>query len=117
MTALIGVGRRTLTGEAARRILGRCAFAAIGAGFGAISISTFGADSGVASSRSITGPSQVMQAERRPVTVQPVAPADTKLDFLAAHVRMVDQLYEELMRWKPSGCESASTNVSMAGRC
>jgi hypothetical protein len=30
---------------------------------------------------------------------------------------MVDQLYEELMRWTPPGCSPASTNGSIAGRC
>jgi hypothetical protein len=32
------------------------------------------------------------------------------------HARMVDQLYEELMRWTPP-CAAASTNASMAGGC
>jgi hypothetical protein len=29
---------------------------------------------------------------------------------------MVDQLYEELMRWPPP-CSPASTDATMAGRC
>lgn len=90
MAVQIGAVRRALT-SGARRIVGRCALAAIGAGLGAISISTFGDDLATGSLRSITGPSQ-------------------------AHSRMVDQLYEELMRWT-SPCARASTDASMAGGC
>ena len=110
------VARRAPAGRAVRRILARFALAAIDASFGAVSISTFGADLATGSSRSITGPSQVTRAEHRPITALPSAPTDTKLDYLAAHVRMVDQLYEELMRWTPP-CSPASTDASMAGRC
>ena len=117
MTVQIVVARRARTGRAVRRILGRFALAAIGASLGAISSSTFGADLATGSSRSITGPSQVTRADHRPITAQPSAPPDTKLDYLAAHGRMVDQLYEELMRWTSPGCSPASTNASMAGRC
>ena len=101
MTRGIVVAGRGRTGTNARGILGRCALAAIGAGLGAISISTFGADLATGSSRSITGPSPVTRAEHRPITALPSGSTDTKLDHLAAHSRMVDQLYEELMRWTP----------------
>ena len=94
----------------------RLAAMAVGAGFFAISVSSFGADLATESSRSITGPSQVMRADHRPITAQSSVPFDTKMDHLAAHVRMVDQLYEELMRWTPP-CSPASTEASMTGRC
>jgi hypothetical protein len=116
MTMQIVSARRALTGRAARRIIGRCALAAIGAGLGAISINTFGDDLATGSSRSITGPSQVTRAEHRPITALPSAPTDTKLDYLAAHSRVADQLHEELIRWTPP-CAPASTEASMAGRC
>ena len=116
MTRQIVVARRGRTGRTARGILGRCALAAIGASFGAISISTFGADRATGSSRSITGPLQALRAEHRPITALPSAPTDTDLDYLAAHSRMVDQLYDELMRWAPP-CSPASTQASMAGKC
>jgi len=116
MTVQIGAVCRAFASGAARRIVGRCALAAIGAGLGAISISAFGADLATGSPSSITGPSKVTRAEHRPITALPSAPTDTKLDYLAAHVRMVDQLYEELMRWTPP-CSPASTDASMAGRC
>ena len=116
MTKEIVVARRARIGRIARGIFGRCALAAVGASFGAISISTFAADLATGSSRSITGPSQVTRAEHRPITALPSASTDTKLDYLAAHSRMVDQLYDELMRWTPP-CASASTEASMAGGC
>jgi hypothetical protein len=68
MTRQIVVARRGRTGRAARGILGRCALAAIGASFGAISISTFGADLPTGSSRLVTGPSQVARADHPPIT-------------------------------------------------
>jgi hypothetical protein len=89
--------------------------AAIGASFGAISIITFGADLATGS-RLTTGSLQVPRGEHQPIIAQPSAPTDTKLDYLAEHTRMVDQLYEELMRWTPP-CAPASTYASMAGRC
>jgi hypothetical protein len=116
MTREIVVARRARRGRTARGILGRCAFAVIGASFGAISISTSGADLATGSSGSITGPSQAPRAEHRPITALPSAPTDTKLDYLAAHAGMIDQLYEQLMRWRPP-CARASTDASMAGRC
>jgi hypothetical protein len=116
MTVSIVTARRTLTGRTARTIVGRCALAAIGVGLGAISINTFGDDQATGSLRSITGPSQVTHSEHRPITALPSAPIDTKLDYLATHSRVVDQLYEELMRWTPP-CALASTDASMAGGC
>jgi hypothetical protein len=117
MTVRIGAVRRPLTDGAARRILGRCALAAIGASLAAISVSTFGADLATGSSQSITGPSQVMHAGDRPTIVETIPAFDTKLGHLAAHGRMVDRLYEELMHWTLPGCSPASTNASIAGRC
>jgi hypothetical protein len=112
----MGAVHRALSSGAARRIVGRCALAAIGAGLGAMSVNAFGADLTTGSPRSITGPSPVTRAEHRPIAALPSALPDTKLDHLAAHVRVVDQLYEELMRWAPP-CAPASTDPSMAGKC
>jgi hypothetical protein len=116
MTVQIGRVRRALSSGAARAIVGRCALAAIGAGLGAISINAFGDDLATGALRLITGPSQGTRAEHRPITAPPSAPTDNKLDHLATHSRMVDQLYQELMRWTPP-CASASTDASMSGRC
>jgi hypothetical protein len=117
MRLKIAPARRALTGRAVGPVVGRYALAAVGAGFCFISTSTIGADLATGSTRSITGPSQVTHTDHRPITVQPNAPPDTKLDYLAAHVRIVDRLYEELMRWTPPGCSSAATDASMARRC
>jgi hypothetical protein len=116
MTVRIGAVRRAHASGAACRIVGRCALAAIGAGLGAISINTFGADLATGSPRSMTGPSQVTRGEYRPVTAPPTGPTETKLDYLTAHSWTVDQLYGELMRWAPP-CSPASTDASVAGRC
>lgn len=116
MVGRILAARRALTGRAARKIIGRFALTAIGAGLGVISISAFGADLTTGTSQSITGPSQVTRADDRPITAQPTAVPDTKLDYLAAHARMVDRLYDELLHWTPP-CSAASTEASMAGRC
>jgi hypothetical protein len=117
MTVQMVVARRPLAGRGARRILGRCAFAVIGASFGCISLSAFGTDLATGSSRSITGPSQVAHADHQAVAVQSSGPLDPKLDYLAAHARMVDRLYEELMRWTPPPCSSASAAGSGVGGC
>ena len=117
MTMQIVAARRALTGRAARGIFRRCALAAIGAGFGAISTGTFGADPTVGSSRSITGPSQVAHSDHRAIADQSSGPFDPKLDYLAARTRTVDRLYEELMRWTPPACSSASAAGPRVGGC
>jgi hypothetical protein len=86
----------------------------VGAGLFAVSVNSFGGDLTTAPSQSIPGPSQVTRADHRPLTAS--ASPDSKLDYLAAHVRMVDRLYEELMQWR-SPCAPASANASRAGRC
>ena len=116
MTVQIDAVRRALTSGAARRIIGRCALAAVGLGLGAISINAFGNDLATGPPRSIIGPSQVTRGEHRQITAPPTGPTDTELDYLSAHSWTVDQLYEELMRWKQP-CAPASTDASMAGRC
>jgi hypothetical protein len=88
----------------------------VGAGLFGVSVNSFGGDLTTAPSQSMPGPSQTTRADHRPLTAQPSASPDSKLDYLAAHVRMVDRLYEELMQWR-SPCSPASANASMAGRC
>jgi hypothetical protein len=117
MTVQIVAARRSLTSSAVCRILGRCALAVIGASFAAVSISTFGADLATGSSQSVTGPSRTMGVAHQPITVQPSAPLDAKLDHLAAHARVIDRLYEELIRWTPPSCSLTLTSASIAGRC
>jgi hypothetical protein len=116
MTVQMVVARRPLAARGARRILGRCALAVIGASFGCISLSAL-ADLETGSSRSITGPSQVAHADHQAVAVPSSGPFDPKLDYLAAHPRTVDPLYDELMRWTPPPCSSASAAGSRVGGC
>ena len=117
MTIRIVAGPRPLAGRAIRRLLGRRALAVIGASLGCISISAFGADLATGSSRSITGPSQVAHTDHRAIADQSSGPFDRKLDYLAAHSRTVDHLYEELMRWTPPACSSASAAGPRVGGC
>lgn len=105
---------RALTGGAAHQIIGRCALAAVGASFLAISISTYGADLGTRYSTALAVPSQPASPGRRPV---PARPPDAMPDRSAQHTRMVDQLYEELMRWTPPGCSSVAIKASGVAGC
>ena len=117
MTMQIVAARRPLADRATRRILGRCALAVIVASLGCISVSAFGTDLATGSSRSITGPSQVAHTDHRAIADQSRGPFDRKLDYLAAHSRTVDRLYEELMRWTPPACSSASAAGPRVGGC
>ena len=117
MTVQIVAARRPFADRATRRILGRCALAAIGASLGCISISAFGTDLTTGSSRSITGSTQVAHVDHRAIAVQSSAPLDPKLDYLAAHSQTVDRIYEELMRWSAPQCSSPSAVASGVGGC
>ena len=83
----------------------------ISAGLLASPVSGFGADSGTGYSTAIAGPSH---SARRPIPAHPIDPPDTNPNRSVQHARIVDQLYEEIMR--SSGCFLAS-NASIAGGC
>lgn len=117
MTVQIIAARPALMGVALRSSFRSRALAAICISFAIMSTSTFGADPATGASRATTCPSRVMQADHRPTAVQPNAPPDSKLDYLAGHAQMVDRLYEELMRWTPPACASASSNGPRMGGC
>ena len=108
---------RAVTGGAARRMIGRCALAAAGAGFFAISVGAFGADLGTGYPTAITVPSKTTPAGRRPMPARPIVPPDAKPDLSMQRARIVDQLYEEIMRRSSLECSSARNNASMAGAC
>ena len=105
---------RAVTSGAARKMIGRCALAAAGAGFFAISIGAFGADLGTAA---IAVPSQAPPAGRRPMPARPIVPQDAKPDLFAQRARVVAQLYKEIMRRSSSECFSGRNNASIAGAC
>jgi hypothetical protein len=98
-------------------MIGRCALAAIGAGFFAISTGTFGADPGTGYSTAIATPSQALPASRRPTPARPIVPRDAKPDLSVQRARIVDQLYEEIMRRSAPECSSATNTAAMAGTC
>ena len=105
----------TLTGRTARKLIGCCALAAVGAGFLAISTHTFGADLGPGYSAAIAVPSNAVPASRRPMLAHPIVPPDAIRDL--QHARIVDQLYQEIMRRSSAECSPATNNASMMGAC
>jgi len=103
----------------ARRVIQRCIFAAavVGAGVPAISGSAFGADLPASYSAAMAVPSQPAPAGRRPIQPHPINHPEVESDRSAQRARMIDQLYEELMRRTAPGCQSGSTYASMGGGC
>jgi hypothetical protein len=97
--------------------IGRRRFAAmvVGAGFFAISVSSFGADLGTGYSTAIAVPPQAAPTGRGPLPAHPVDPPDSRPDRSTQHGPVVDKLYEELMR--SSGCALARNNASIGGGC
>ena len=83
----------------------------ISAGLFATSVSGFGADPGTGYSTAIAVPSH---AARRPIPAHPIDPPDTNPNPSLQRARIVDQLYEEIMR--SSACFLAS-DASITGRC
>lgn len=112
MTVQIIPGRRAVARSAVRSIIARCALAAVGAGCLAISISAFGAPLEAGYPSAIAIPSHPAPA-RRPIPAHPTEPPDARPD----RSRIVDELYDELMRWTPPVCSSAATNASMMAGC
>ena len=88
---------------------------AVSAGFVAASVGSFGADPGPGYSSSIAVPSHAALVARRPLPSPQIGNPDTNPDRYLQHARMVDRLYEELMR--SSGCFLASSNDSITGGC
>jgi len=83
----------------------------ISAGLFATSVDSFGADPETGHSTAIGVPSR---AARRAVPAHPIDPTDTNPNPSLQRARIVDQLYEEIMR--SSGCFLAS-NASITGGC
>ena len=87
----------------------------VSAGFVAASVGSFGADPGPDYSSAIAVPSHAAPAARRPLPAPLIGTPDTNPDRYLQHARMVDRLYEELMR--SSGCFLASSNASITDGC
>ena len=84
----------------------------ISAGLSATSVSGFGADPGTGYSTAIAAPSY---SARGPIPAHPIDPLDTNPNRSLQRARIVDQLYEEIMR--SSGCALAASNASIIGGC
>jgi hypothetical protein len=117
MRLRIARASRAGTGGAARRMIGCCVMAAVGAGYFPISTGTFGADPGSGYSTAIAVPSQALPAGRRLMPARPTVPPGAKPDLSVQRARMVDQLYEEIMRRSSPECSSATNTASLAGAC
>jgi hypothetical protein len=117
MIAQIVRARRSVTSRAVRRIIGRRALTAVGAGFLAISVNAFGADLGTGDTSAIAVPSNPAPPGRRPIPARPIDPPAAKPDRSVERARVVDQVYEELMRWTPPVCLSAATKAAMVAGC
>ena len=117
MTLQIASGHHAPTAKRVHSAIGRCPFAlmVVSAGFFAISVSSFGADLGTGYSTAIAVPPQAAPAGRRPIPAHPIDPPDPKPDRSMQRTRIVDQLYEKLMR--SSGCSLAASNASIWGGC
>ena len=116
MSPQIAPAGRALTGGAVHQMTRRCALAFVAAGSVAISISTYGADLGTRYSTALAVPSQCASAGGRPTLVYPINPPDATPDRSMQRNRVVDQLYEELMR--SSGCLLAGSKyTSIGGGC
>ena len=87
----------------------------VSAGLFAISVSSFGADLGTGYSTAVAVPSYAVTAGRRPMPAHPIDPPDAEPDRSAQRGRIVDELYERLMRL--SACSLASNNASIGGGC
>ena len=117
MRLRIARANRAVTCRAARKTIGRCALAAVAAGFFAISVDTFGADLGAGYSTAMSVPSQAAPAGRGPMPPHPAVPRDATPDRSVQRARVVDQLYEEIMRRSSPACSSATNIAAMASAC
>ena len=117
MTLQIASGHHAPAAKRVHSAIGRChvAVMAVSAGFFAISVSSLGADLRTGYSAAIAVPPQAVPADRRPIPAHPIDPPDAKPDRSMQRARIVDRLYEEVMR--SSGCSLASNNASIGGGC
>ena len=87
----------------------------LSAGLFATSVSSFGADRGTSYSTAIAVPPHTAPAGHRSIPAHPINPPDRSLDRYIQHARIVDRMYEELVR--SSGCVLASSNAAITGEC
>jgi hypothetical protein len=102
-----------------RRTRGRrgVALAAVGIAFLTGSISAFGGDPHPGYPVAVAVRSQPASPGRRPMQATRIDAPDAALDPAARDARIVDKLYEELMRQTGPGCSSATNVAAMGSGC
>ena len=117
MTLQIASGHHAPAAKRAHSRIGPCsaALTLVSAGFFAISVNSFGADLRAGYSAAIPVLAQAAPAGRRPIPAHPIDPPGATPDHSMQRTRIVDDLYERLMR--SSGCALASNNASITGGC
>jgi hypothetical protein len=115
MTVQVFSATHHTTSRAVRRIIRRGALAALVAGLGAISVSTYSADLETGYSRAVAVPSRSAPAVRRSTPARRSDPPDIEPNQPVQRAELVDQLYDGLMR--SSGCVLASSKASIGGGC
>jgi hypothetical protein len=100
----------------ARRVISRPALAAAAVGIGFFTaISALGADLWTGYPKPMAVTSE--PAPAGPRTTRPVDLPDVQSDRSAQRARLVDRLYEQLMRRTATGCPSGSAYASLGGGC
>ena len=117
MTLQIASGHHAPAARRAHSPIGprSVALMVVSAGFIAISVNSFGADLGTGYSTAMAVPAQAAPAGHRPIPAHPIDPPGAKPDHSMQTIRIVDELYERLMR--SSGCALTSNNASIIGGC
>lgn len=113
----ISPGRQVAAGSRKACHITDCAVAAIGAGVFAVAVSASAADPGTGHSVATAVPSQPASAGWRQARAHPIDFPDADPALSAQRDRIVEQLYQELMRRRSSDCSLASTYSSAAGGC
>ena len=105
--------------RSARRVISRPAFAAAAVGIGLFtaSLSALGADLRAGYSKPMAVTSEPAPAGPRPIQAHPVDLPDVQSARSAQRARLVDRLYEQLMRRAVTGCPSGSAYASLGGGC
>ena len=105
--------------RSARRVISRHAFAAAAVGIGLFtaSLSAVGADLWTGHSTTMAVTPEPAPPRTRPMQAHPIDLPDVQSDRSAQRARLVDRLYEELMRRAATGCPSGSAYASTGGGC
>ena len=116
MTVQVFSATGHITSRAVRRIIGRCALAAVGASLGAISVSAAGAPVETGYSRTVALPPYPASAGRRSIPAHPIDAVEALANRTVLHAdELVDRLYDEVMH--SSECALMSSKASTGRGC